>query len=146
MTEATLTPDPTTEILNGYKAAVYAKDVDAFVALYDADVRVFDMWGTWSYDGLDAWRAMAAGWFGSLDDERVVVEFADVESVVGVDLVVAQAFVTYAAIDADDTPLRALTNRMTMALRRRGGAWKIVHEHSSSPLDFSTAKPMFTRA
>jgi ketosteroid isomerase-like protein len=141
----TPTPDPTMQILDAYKAAVYAKDVDAFVALYDADVRVFDMWGAWSHDGLDAWRRMAAGWFGSLGDERVAVEFAEVESVAGVDLVAAQAFVTYAAIGADGAPLRALTNRMTMTLRQRDGAWKIVHEHSSSPLDVSTAKPMFTR-
>lgn len=46
-------------VIEGYAAAVRAKDVDAFVSLYAKDVRVFDMWGRWSYDGVDAWRSMA---------------------------------------------------------------------------------------
>lgn len=41
-------------VIEGYAAAVRAKDVDAFVSLYAKDVRVFDMWGRWSYDGVDA--------------------------------------------------------------------------------------------
>jgi hypothetical protein len=36
--------------------AVLAKDVEAFVALYDADVRIFDPFGAWSHRGIDAWR------------------------------------------------------------------------------------------
>lgn len=64
--------------LQAYTDAVYAKDVDAFVAVFDDEVRVFDMWGSWSHDGIEAWRAMAVGWFDSLGDERVRVEFADV--------------------------------------------------------------------
>lgn len=35
---------PVIQVLDAYKAAVAAKDVDAFVALYDQDVRVFDLW------------------------------------------------------------------------------------------------------
>jgi ketosteroid isomerase-like protein len=47
---------PIIQVLDSYKAAVKAKDVDAFVALYDQDVRVFDLWGVWSYQGVEAWR------------------------------------------------------------------------------------------
>jgi hypothetical protein len=39
------------ELLAGYAAAVRAKDADGFIALYASDVRVFDMWGRWSYVG-----------------------------------------------------------------------------------------------
>jgi ketosteroid isomerase-like protein len=53
-------------VLRAYAAAVYAKDVDAFAALYAEDVQVFDMWGQWSHRGIEAWRTMAAGWFSSL--------------------------------------------------------------------------------
>ena len=38
-----------------------AKDVDAFAALFDVDVRVFDMWGVWSYDGIAAWPTTTGG-------------------------------------------------------------------------------------
>lgn len=50
-------PDqPIRQVLDNDKAAVLAKDVDAFVALYDRDVLVFDMWRVWSYDGIAAWH------------------------------------------------------------------------------------------
>lgn len=138
--------DPVSIFTRGYAAAVHAKDVDAFVALYDDEVCVFDMWGSWSYDGLAAWREMAAGWFGSLGDERVLVEFSDVNRTVTPELIVARAFVSYAAVDATGARLRSLSNRMSVALRRgAGGAWKVVHEHSSSPIDLQTTKAIFSR-
>lgn len=125
-------------LLDGYKAAVFAQDADAFVALYDAELQVFDMWGQWSHRGLAAWRTMAAEWFGSLGTERVVVDFSDVHTIESPELAVAHAFVTYTAIDAGGAKLRSLDNRMTLALKPQGGAWKIVHEHSSSPIDETT--------
>ena len=54
------------QMLDAYAAAVRAKDVDAFVALYADDVRNFDLWAEWSYDGKEALRGMVAEWFGSL--------------------------------------------------------------------------------
>ncbi|HEY7726928.1 MAG TPA: nuclear transport factor 2 family protein [Candidatus Eisenbacteria bacterium] len=123
-----------------YRAAVFAKDVEAFAALYDSGVRVFDMWGEWSYDGLPAWRGMAAQWFGSLGAERVVVEFADARTAAEGDLAVADAFVTYRRVTAEGKELRGMRNRITWALRRSGDRWKVVHEHTSAPVDFDTSK------
>jgi uncharacterized protein (TIGR02246 family) len=137
--------NPILQVLDGYKAAVFAKDVDAFVALYDQDVLVFDMWGIWSYSGITAWREMAAGWFGPLGTERVVVDFSDAQTIVAHDLAVVHTFVTYKAVTAEGVELRSLNNRLTVALRRKSGVWKIVHEHSSSPVDFETAKVILKR-
>jgi uncharacterized protein (TIGR02246 family) len=129
------------QVLEGYAAAVRAKDVDSFVALYANDVRVFDMWGRWSYDGGEEWRAMATDWFGSLGSEQVAVEFDDVESVVGDDVAVAHAFVTYQGLSAEGAVLRAMNNRLTWGLRKTAdGGWAIVHEHSSAPTDLETGK------
>ena len=139
------TPDPVTQALDAYKAAAFAKDVDALVALYADDVRVFDMWGEWQYDGLAAWRAMVAGWFGSLGEERVLVDFSDVRTVLAPDLALGHLLVAYAAIDTQGGELRSLTSRMSVALRREGGGWKIFHEHTSAPLDFSTTKAILQR-
>jgi ketosteroid isomerase-like protein len=66
---------PVEELMEHYRAAVYAKDMDAFVALYDKDVRVFDLWDRWAYQGTDEWRGAAAAWFGSLGSGKVAVEF-----------------------------------------------------------------------
>jgi ketosteroid isomerase-like protein len=99
--------------LDGYRAAVFTKDAAAFVALYDRDVRVFDMWGECSYVGVEAWRGMAKDWFASLGAERV-------------------------AVDVDG--VQTIRDRLTWAPRRKDGAWKIVHEHTSAPVDFKTSK------
>lgn len=137
--------DRVLRVIDGYVAAVLAKDVDAFVALYDRDLRAFDTWGRWSYDGIDAWRAMVAGWFGSLGEERVIVEVADLRTQVADGLVTAQAFFTYRAEAADGRTLRAMQNRLTWVLVHKDAAWKIAHEHTSVPLDPGTAKGLFSR-
>jgi uncharacterized protein (TIGR02246 family) len=136
---------PIAQVMEAYKAAVFAKDVDAFVGLYDQGVRVFDMWGVWSYSGVAAWREMVADWFGSLGSERVVVAMNDVQIIVAPDLAVAHAFVTYTGQSAEGKALRAMQNRMTWALKQQDGGWKIVHEHTSAPVDFETSKVLLQR-
>ena len=138
------TPAAIRQLLHGYTQSVLAKDVEAFVALYAADVRVFDMWHRWSHDGQQPWREIVQGWFGSLRDERVAVAFSEVRTRVAQDLAVLHAFVSFAAIDAGGATLRSMTNRITMALVRRGDDWKIVHQHTSAPIDGET-KAIFRR-
>lgn len=138
------TPAAIRQLLHGYTQSVLAKDVEAFVALYAADVRVFDMWHRWSHDGQQPWREMVQGWFGSLRDERVLVAFSEVRTRVAQDLAVLHAFVSFAAIDAGGATLRSMTNRITMALVRQGDGWKIVHQHTSAPIDGET-KAIFQR-
>ncbi len=123
------------EMLAAYAAAVRAKDVDTFVGLYADDVRTFDLWGVWSYDGKGALHEMVAEWFGSLpDDEVVAVEFDDVRTQTGADVAAVSAFTTFAAVSQDGTELRSMNNRLTWVLRKDAdGAWKIAHEHTSAP-------------
>jgi ketosteroid isomerase-like protein len=137
--------DPILQVLDDYRAAVFAKDVDSFVALYDQHVLVFDMWAVWSYNGVGSWRDMVAGWFGSLGNERVIVDFSDTHSTFAHDLAVAHSFVTYKAVSADGVELRSMDNRQTMALRRKDDEWKIIHQHTSSPIDGATATVIFER-
>lgn len=141
----TQTDDQILHILSHYKAAVLAKDVERFTALYDRDLRVFDMWGVWSYDANSSWREMAADWFGSLGTDRVVVNFSDVQTIVGADIAVIHAFIRYQAIDTDGIELRSMDNRLTMTVRRSDNGWKILHQHSSCPIDRTTVQVMFKR-
>ena len=123
------------EMLDSYAAAVRAKDVDAFVGLYADDVRNFDLWSEWSYDGKEALRGMVAEWCGSLDDDEVVaVSFDEVRSQSGDDVAAVSAFTTFAAVSPDGEELRSMNNRLTWVLRKDAdGAWKIAHEHTSAP-------------
>jgi uncharacterized protein (TIGR02246 family) len=133
-------PSPFEGIVNAYRAAVLAKDTEAFVALYHDDVHVFDMWGSWSLRGIAAWRAMATDWFGSLGSETVVVDATEVESTHAGDLAFGHALLTFTAHASDGTVLRSLTNRVTMGLRREDGVWRVVHEHTSAPIEHASLK------
>ena len=136
---------PVLRVFEAYKAAVFAKDVEAFLALYGQDVHIFDMWGEWSYNGLEAWRGMVTDWFGTLGTERVAVDLDDLQTIVAQDVAVAHAFVTYKGLSAEGRELRAMHNRLTWVLKQENGAWKIIHEHTSAPVDFKTAKVILQR-
>ena len=133
-------------ILDRYRTAVYTKDVDAFIGLYDEDTRVFDLWGRWLYRGSAEWRKPAEEWFGSLGTERSSPEFHDVQFEIGNDVASVHAFITYKGLSADGKELRSMDNRITWVLRKQGdGAWKIIHEHTSAPADFETGKVTLRR-
>lgn len=138
--------DPFRQALAGYAAAAHAKDVDAFIALYADDVHLFDLWDAWSLRGIEVWRNAVTEWFSSLGDEQLVVTADQVESTCDGDLAFGHAILTYAAFSADGKALRSLDNRITMTLRRQGGIWKIVHEHTSAPVDPVSLKATLKRA
>ena len=137
--------DPVQQALARYSAAAYDKDANAFVALYADDLHVFDMWNSWELRGIAAWRSMAEGWFSSLGNERVVVTASDVASVVTGDLALGHATLKFTAVSPEGTELRSLDNRITIALRRTGNAWKIFHEHTSGPIQHDTLKGIIKR-
>ncbi len=135
----------TLQIIEAYKTAVFEKNVEAFINLYSKDVRVFDAWGAWSYDSLESWRKMVGEWFVSLGNERVQVDFDEIRAMDEQELTIVTSIVTYAAYSAGDNSLRALQNRLTWLLKPEGGAVKIVHEHTSVPVDFDDKKAILLR-
>lgn len=132
-------------VLESYKSAVLARDVEAFMRLYDPAVRVFDTWGVWSYEGSEAWRIAVEGWLTSLGTETVKVTFDAVQSSASREFVVVSAMVTYAGISAQGKPLRTIQNRLTWVLRMTGHVFRIIHEHTSAPIGFDDSKAIFQR-
>jgi uncharacterized protein (TIGR02246 family) len=133
------------EVLKAYQAAVLAKDADAFMRLYDEDVLIFDAWGAWSHKGIAAWRNAVSQWFTSLGRESVAVNADEVRIFGTQDFAAMSAIVTYAATAPTGESPRALENRLTWALTRRGDGWKIHHEHTSAPIDHSQLKAILHR-
>jgi len=127
-------------ICDAYKRAVYEKDVEAFVGLYHKDARVFDAWEVWSYENTGERRKVVEEWFSSLGDERVRVTIDRIRTVVAHDLATLSARATYAALSAAGEELRAMQNRLTWVLGIEGGAWRIIHEHTSVPIGFKDLK------
>ncbi len=134
-----------TRVLESYRSAVDAKDVVAFMRLYDPDVRVFDTWGVWSYEGSRAWQEAIEGWFTSLGTERVKVSFDEVHTSAGREFAVVSAIVTYAGVSAQGEPLRTMQNRLSWALKTSGHVLRIIHEHTSAPVGFDDAKAILQR-
>jgi ketosteroid isomerase-like protein len=132
-------------VLDAYRSAVLAKDVDAFMRLYDPGVRVFDTWGVWSYEGAEPWRRAVEGWFTSLGTETVKVTFEDLRTSASSGSAVVSAIVTYAGISAAGEALRSMQNRLTWALMTKGHVLRIVHEHTSAPVGFEDSKAILQK-
>lgn len=132
-------------LIDSYRVAVYAKDVDAFMKLYSPTVRVFDAWGVWLYDDAESWQRAVEGWFASLGAERVKVVFDDVLKAGTADLATVSAVVTYGAVSAQGEPLRSMQNRLSWTLRTSGHVLRIVHEHTSAPIGFEDMKAILRR-
>lgn len=132
-------------VLASYESAVFSKDVEAFMRLYDPSVRVFDAWGVWSYEGTAAWQRAVEGWFTSLGTERVKVTFDEVQTSGGREAAMVSAIVTYAGVSPQGEQLRAMQNRLTWVLRTSGHNLRIVHEHTSAPIGFNDSKAILQR-
>jgi ketosteroid isomerase-like protein len=129
-----------------YRTTVHAKDVDGFLSIYADDIREFDMWADWSRDGIATLRGVVEGWFGSLGTERVVVGFTDIATHPGTDLAAATAIISFSAVSETGETLRSMENRLTWVAARTPEGWRIVHQHTSSPIDPPTGSVKFHRA
>ncbi len=132
--------------LETYKSAVLARNVETFMHVYDPDVRVFDTWGVWSYEGADAWRVAVEGWFASLRDETCRVAFDDVRIVEGPGFASMSAVATYAAISSQGQETKSMQNRMSWVLKTSGHVLRVIHEHTSVPIGFEDGKGILGRA
>jgi uncharacterized protein (TIGR02246 family) len=132
--------DGISEIERRYTMAVLDKDVEGFLAIYDEDAIIFDLWGERHYQGRAAWGQSVAAWFGLLGDERVQVTFRRLACIAEGDLACWLGNVEFAALSPSGEVFRSMRNRLTWQLRRCDDAWSIVHEHTSAPADHETLK------
>lgn len=141
--------DPNAQIkhvIESYQVAVWEKNAQALLQLYAPDVRVFDTWEAWTYEGGEAWRQVIEKWFASLDDGRVKVRLNDVQiTSEPASLALVTASISYVGISAEGQELRAIKERLTWVLRLEGNDWKIVHQHSSVPIGLHDSKAVFWR-
>nr|WP_297525319.1 nuclear transport factor 2 family protein [uncultured Roseateles sp.] len=133
-----MTDDPVHTFLRDYAAAVFDRDLQRFVDLYAEDVQVFDSWDRWEFAGREDWAGMIAGWFAGIQDVRVRVTAKDVKTWHDAHVAGGSATLAFAALDADGQPLRSTENRLTVLLRNEGGTWRVVHQHTSVPVDFQS--------
>jgi uncharacterized protein (TIGR02246 family) len=132
-------------LFEAYKNAVYQKDMEAFAAIFDEQVLVFDMWMQWTYEGLPAWRSMVQDWFTMLGTDRDVVTFSGIQIHASGNIATATAFARFTAVSEKGEELRYLENRLTWVVQQKEGGWKIIHQHTSSPINFETMQAILRR-
>lgn len=133
-------PDAVRQVLHAYRNAVAARDVEAFLALYDDHVQLFEMWDHYDITGIDAWRELVVDWFGAHPGEALEARLDDVSTVTGQDVAFAHMSMTFAIVAPGGELSYEQAHRMTLGLQRKGGVWKIVHEHTSMPISNETGK------
>ena len=134
------------DVLENYKMAVYEKDVEKFLSIYDREVHIYDCWGKWESKGISLWRENVLNWFGSMekDGEMLKVDFSDVTIEENSIIAFVHCAVTFTAYRREtEEKLRNITNRFTFGLKKINESWFITHEHSSLPIDMETGKGMF---
>jgi uncharacterized protein (TIGR02246 family) len=126
--------------LEARAAAVRAKDVEALLAWYAPEVVTFDLVPPISNRGAGAVRERVAAWFSSF---RTPIEYEVREVTVFV--------AGDVALDHHLTHVRGtgvsgaeidMWFRETVGYRKVAGRWRVVHQHSSVPVDMATGRPV----
>jgi len=118
-----------------YKQSAWEKDTESMIGLYDDKVLIFDMWMQGYQKGRPGWSVAIKDWLGSLGDEKVNVIFEMIEIHEGENVGFGSALITYQAVSTDNTIIRSMKNRITLGFRKEKNIWKVVHQHTSSPIN-----------
>jgi uncharacterized protein (TIGR02246 family) len=135
MTSTDTTKDATEiqSIILRWAEAVRARDIGGVLAHHSDDILMFDVpapttqrKGIQAYE--ESWEQLFA-WFGTDDG---TFEVGDVIVHAGNDVAFATALIGCSGAEANGSKVE-LQVRLTVGLRKRGGAWTVVHEHHSIP-------------
>lgn len=131
------------ELLNNYSRFVRNKDVEGFIGQYAPNLVNYDLWQAAPYNAISAWQTNIKSWFEGLGDEYVTVTFRDIIVYESVDIAFLNGIITFQGHAKDGDVLREMDNRLSWGLTRIEKQWKIVHEHTSLPIDAETMSPVF---
>ena len=118
-----------------YKQSALERDIEQMIALYHKDVLIFDLWEHGYQTGLAAWSVVIRDWLGSLGEEKVKVLFEMIATQEDGNIGFASALITYQAISPDNSIIRSMKNRITLGFSKVKGNWKVIHQHTSAPLN-----------
>ena len=126
-----------------YKQAANTKNKQQMSGLYHQDAELFDMWNAHQLHGIDNIRNMVNGWFDSLSDEQLQVEFSSIHVKQDGTVAFGYAFVHFRALGAAGKILRQMKNRITVCLTKTGESWLVLHQHTSIPISSKTLQGIF---
>lgn len=130
------------QLISRWGAAFRARDLDGVMAVYapGAEFVGFDISPPLQYSGEEAYRESYRTFFAQYDGP-LTVEYRDVKIESGGNIAL------YHALERLTGTLKSgerssIWVRVTCGLRRIDGAWRIIHDHLSVPVDFNTGKAL----
>lgn len=118
-----------------YKQSAWEKDTRSMIGLYDDNAVIFDMWKQGYQTGLAEWSIVIKDWLGSLGEEKVNVIFEMIEIHEGDNVGFGSALITFQAISIGNIIIRSMKNRITLGFIKEKDVWKVVHQHTSAPIN-----------
>jgi PhnB protein len=111
--------------------AIRDKDVEAVMACYASDILTFDLAPPLQHAGREVIKEGLKDWFPTWDGP-IGLEIRDLSVVAGGAVAYCTSLNRMTGTKTDgEKP--DLWFRATYGLRKEGGAWKIAHEHASTP-------------
>jgi ketosteroid isomerase-like protein len=125
--------------LDRWKSAFSARDVNAIMSLYDADVVAYDVVPPLQYVGKDAYRKDFEQLLGQYEGPPDV-EHRNVHIVAAEDVAFATGLERISGTIKGQK--LSLWVRFTSGYRKKSGSWFDVHDHFSVPSDLETGKAL----
>ena len=132
------TNDEIRQLVDAFAAAVRAKDVDAVMSNFAADVLTFDVVGPLQHVGTDAARKRTEEWFASFDGP-IGYQIRDLTITAADDIAFCHSLNQVSGTKKDGAKLE-MWWRATLGCRRIDGKWLITHQHNSVPFDGESGK------
>lgn len=129
------------QIIDDWRSALCARDVDRLLSHYAPDVLFFDAVPPFQHRGADAYRRTWEAMFDFLPP-RLGSERRDEEIVVSDDLAVMHCLQRLTNADTGEAATCGWV-RVTVCYQRQQGAWRVIHEHISIPFDPATSQAAF---
>jgi ketosteroid isomerase-like protein len=133
------------DVLENYQRSVLEQNVDNFISMYDDNVHLFDSWSKWNIVGKTVWQTHVEDWFSVLkrDNSTLRVSYEDLTIYEADNLASIHVNIRFSEYNSNKIEFRHLTNRFTFILKKIDASWKIVHEHSSLPINPDDGKGIF---
>lgn len=128
-------------LIERYTQAATNLNRDALISLYAHDVRIFDLMAPWQNHGSDEWASRIDHWFSGVGSDPAITA-SEIEVTTTEGMAVLSMNMGYYHTNQEGNR-EGMTNRLTWVAVPDGDDWKIIHEHTSIPLNEADMTPIF---
>ena len=133
--------DQIRELTQQWLKAVHARDAEAVMACYADDVIAYDLFTPTKVTGVGDYRKNYEMWFQCCQGP-MNYEIKELDIVAGDEVAFCRSLNRMTGPNPEGKEEETWI-RVTVCFQKQAGAWKVVHEHVSVPLDMESQKGVF---